>query len=380
MKKAKSAPARTSKSKKGGIRQYPARLWAAYKRWWHAKLWHKLVAVLLAILVFFTTCAFGISQWYIFKHRNDPLRIGVTFIPSYARYFDLDAQQTMDAFINDLGFRRFRLVSYWDKGEPVKGQYDFSELDWQFKKVEAVGGKVSLAIGLRQPRWPECHMPGWAIGEHKQEWVAQLKAYMTAVVNRYKDSPALDSYQLENEYFLNVFGDCYDFSRQRLIDEFNMVKALDNQHPIVISRSNNAVPSWPIGEPRADINAASIYKRVWDRTITKRYFEYPFPPWFYAFLAGATELTTGRNTIIHEMQTEAWPPDGIKNASIAEQNKSFDASRMDARIQYGLDTGMRTIDMWGAEWWYWRKEKMNDPSLWNAAKAKLQSLDVTHNY
>src|SRR5690606_13725188 len=92
----------------------------------------------------------------------------------------------------------------------------------------------------------------------------------------------------------------------------NFVKSLDSTRPVIISRSNNAVPSWPVGEPRPDMNAASIYKRVWDGTVTKRYFEYPLPPWFYAFLAGGAELTTGRNTFIHELQTEAWLPRGME--------------------------------------------------------------------
>ncbi len=380
MKKAKSASAKRTKTKKGRITQILARSGQRYKFWWRKNLWHKILAVFFAFLLTLLTTTYGIAQWYIAKHRHEPLKIGVTFIPTYARYFDLDAKDTMDAFINELGFRRFRLVTYWDEGERTQGTYDFSDLDWQFKKVEAINGKVSLSIGLRQPRWPECHMPEWAKSEPKDQWVLQLNAYMTTVVQRYKNSPALDSYQLENEYFLNVFGECNDFSRDRLVDEFNMVKKLDAVHPIVISRSNNAVPSWPVGQPRADINAASIYKRVWDRTVTKRYFEYPLPPWFYAFLAGATELTTGRNTIIHEMQTEAWPPDGIKNASVAEQNKSFNAAQMHERIQYGLDTGMKTVDLWGAEWWYWRKEKLHDPSIWNAAKVELKSLDVSANY
>lgn len=317
---------------------------------------------------------YGVAQWYIARHADEPLTIGATFIPNYARYYDLDPKDTLDAMIDDLGLRRFRLVSYWDTIEKKPGVYDFSELDWQFKKIEEVGGTVSLAIGLRQPRWPECHWPGWAHKLPKQEWRKRLKDVMGKTIDRYKSSPALESYQLENEYFLDVFGDCPDHDRERLVDEFNFVKQKDPNRPVVVSRSNNATPSWPVGEPRADIIGASIYKRVWDKTVTKRYFEYPFPPWFYAFLAGGAELTTGRNTFIHEMQTEAWAPVGMKDASIEEQDKSLAAEDLAARIQYGVDTGMRTIDLWGVEWWYWRKVKLHDPSLWDAGRDKIIQL------
>ena len=318
--------------------------------------------------------AYSVAQWYIQKHKNEPLTIGASFIPQYARYLGLEPKATMNAMIGDLGLRQFRLVSYWNIHEPEPGLYDFSELDWQFDKVEAAGGNVSLAIGLRQPRWPECHWPEWAKNLPKEHWQDKLNDYITVVVERYKDRPSLESYQLENEYFLEVFGECPDHERQRLVDEFNLVRHLDPSKPIIVSRSNNAVPSWPVGEPRADIIGASIYKRVWDRTVTKRYFEYPFPAWFYTFLAGAAELTTGRNTIIHELQTEPWPPTGILDASLEEQDKSMSATDLADRIQFGVDTGIRTIDLWGVEWWYWRKIQFNDPSLWDVGKAKIHQL------
>lgn len=324
-------------------------------------------------------CMYGVARWYIAEHAHEPMQIGVTFIPNYARYFDLDPQQTMQAMIDELGMRRFRLVSYWDAIEPQPGKYDFSELDWQFKKAEQSNSKVSLALGLRQPRWPECHMPAWAQGEPKEVWYPQLQKFMGAVVERYKTSPALESYQLENEYFMASFGECHDFDRARLVEEFDMVKKLDPTKPIVVTRSNNASPSWPIGQPRADIVGVSIYKRVWDEFVTNRYFEYPLPAWFYAFLAGGTELTTGRNTIIHELQAEAWLPDGFdfKTASVEEQYKSMNPKRLKDRLEYGRATGMRTMDLWGVEWWYWRKVKFNDPGLWDTAQTEIKRITTS---
>ncbi len=61
--------------------------------------------------------------------------------------------------------------------------------------------------------------------------------------------------------------------------------------------------------------------------------------------------------------------------SIPEQNKSMNADRLSQRFDYGVDTGMRTLDVWGVEWWYWRKEKALDPSLWNAAKEKIKEYN-----
>jgi hypothetical protein len=48
------------------------------------------------------------------------------------------------------------------------------------------------------------------------------------------------------------------------------------------------------------------------------------------------------------------------------------------RIQYGEATGMKTMYLWGVEWWYWRMTVKNDPSLWNIGKAAIQAADE-HN-
>ena len=81
--------------------------------------------------------------------------------------------------------------------------------------------------------------------------------------------------------------------------------------------------------------------------------------------------------VIGELQAEAWPPNGqgITNISLAEQNKSLNAQRLHDRFAYGKATGMKTIDMWGAEYWYYRLAKLHDPSLWNVAKQAYAKND-----
>jgi hypothetical protein len=181
------------------------------------------------------------------------------------------------------------------------------------------------------------------------------------------------SYQLENEFFMTVFGICPDHSRERLVDEFNFVKEQDPKTPVIISRSNNWV-GLPVGEPRPDKFAISVYKRVWDQTITKRYYEYPLPAWFYAFLAGAGEIATGKDMVIHELQAEAWLPNGFeqKTASTEELYKSMNPERLKDRLAYGKATGMRQVDLWGVEWWYYMKQARNEPGLWDTARTEIR--------
>ena len=366
---------KTHRTKVHSVARFLRRIGQWYLNYWHKNWWHKVVVIVLLLIGLTVGTMYGIARWYIATQNSKPLELGASFIPDYAEQFDLDSKQTLDAMLHDLGVKHLRLVSYWKDIEPTKGTYNFSELDWQFEKINEAGAKVSLSIGLRQPRWPECHEPKWVdIAQPRNQWQPALEAYITAVINRYKDNPALESYKLENEYFLTVFGECKNFDRERLINEYNLVKRLDPAHSVIIARSNNALGT-PLYEPTPDAFGVSVYKRVWDATVTRRYVEYPFPAWFYASLAGTEKIIKGRETVIHELQAEPWPPNGkpIKETPLAELNKSLDAKRLEARFNYGRATGIRKIDLWGAEYWYYIKEKRNDPSLWNIAKQEFHA-------
>ncbi len=336
--------------------------------YWRSGIWQKFVIIFIIIITILSIFMYSIGEWYIQSQSNIPLQLGVSFIPDYATSLGLNPENTMAALIK-IGVKHFRLVSYWSDGEPVKGAYNFSQLDWEFAMAQKAHATITLTLGLRQPRWPECHAPAWTASEPTQVWEPQLYSYMAAVINRYKNSPSLENYQLENEYFLKGFGNCTNFSRSRLIIEDNLIKNLDPKHPIIIGRSNNGI-GFPIGQPQPNIFSISIYRRVWDANVTHRYLEYPFPSWYFAFLAGIQKIFLHKNMVIDEMQAEAWPPNGqtIPQTTLSEQNKSMNAKSLIASFNFAKNTGMKSIDMWGAEYWYYRLIELHDPSLWNVAK------------
>lgn len=346
--------------------------------WGRLGWYQKILCILGVVLIVFVAHIYVIAWWYISSVDHKPYKQGVSFIAPYASSLGVEPKETLDALIN-LDIKHFRLVSYWNAMEPEPRKYDFSELDWQFQKIEEAGGKVTLTVGLRQPRWPECHMPTWASAQPPEQWKPQLENFVTAVVNRYKVSPALDSYQIENEYFLKGFGNCETIpgamDRSRLVSEYNLVKQLDPEHKAIINRSNNAL-GWPVGEPTPDEFGISIYRRVWDAQITKRYLQYPFPAWFYAYVAGWQKIMTGRDMIIHEFQAEAWAPNNksLTEISLEEQNKSFNAERFDGRFDYAKQTGMREVYFWGAEYWYYRKAVLGDNTVWQVAEERFKQL------
>jgi hypothetical protein len=355
------------------IKQLVGSLKRRLSKFWHKNIFSKLFIILILIVFIATSVMYGIAQWYISTESSQPLQLGVSFVPDYAQSLGLNPEATMDALLS-IGVRQFRLVSYWSDMEPSPGQYNFSQLDWEFAQAEKYHASIILTVGLRQPRWPECHAPNWVnTSAPDSQWEPQLESFMTKVVERYKNSPSLEKYQVENEYFLKGFGDCTNFDRNRLISEYNLVSKLDPKHPIIVGRSNNIL-GFPTGKPTPGEFSVSVYKRVWDAQITHRYIEYPYPAWYYAFLAGVQKIFLHRDTVLGEMQAEAWGPDGkpLTQISLAEQNKSLNSSRLEGRFNYAKATGMRQIEMWGAEYWYYRLTVLHDPSLWNVAKKEFQ--------
>jgi hypothetical protein len=191
---------------------------------------------------------------------------------------------------------------------------------------------------------------------------------MTAVINRYKTSSALESYQLENEFY-NHFGQCQNYDRGRIQRELALVKRLDPSRPVIMSRSNNYA-GLSLRSPLPDVVGISIYRHVWNSVVWHRYLTYPFPSWYYAFLAGAEQALTGKPSVVHELQAEPWPPNGqdILHTSLSEQNKTFNAATLTSTVQFARQSGIRNVDVWGAEYWYYRAVVLHDPSVWNTAK------------
>jgi hypothetical protein len=298
----------------------------------------------------------------------DPKRFGVSFSLKQCRNFGIDPKKTLDWLLNEAGFRRFRLMSYWNEHEKEQGKYDFSQLDWQIKRIEKAGGVVTLCLGARQPRWPENHWPEWAWQAPKAERSRALLAYIQKVVERYKDSPALTSYQLENEALLQNFGKNSEIDRERLVAEFNLVKELDPAHPVIMTVSDQ----WgiPLRAPIPDSIGFSYYHTVYAKG---RYTSAHHYAWLHRLRTALIRLIHGRPVFIHELQLEPWGPTAIWKMNAAEQDKSMSPSHIARSIRLAKQTKLYPIDLWGGEWWYWRTTKHRDRSVWQAVQTALES-------
>lgn len=291
---------------------------------------------------------------------------GVNFSHKHAQLLGLDWKETYSALIDELGVRNIKLATYWDLIEKEKGNYDFKDLDWQIKKAGERGVKLLLVIGMKAPRWPECHLPDWAKGLDKEKQQEKILALIEKIVLRYRDSQAIAMWQVENEPFF-PFGECLWVDKDFLKKEIELVKSLDvDNRPVVISDSGEG-SFWIQAAKLGDIVGTTMYKKVWFHQLGI-YISYPFPPTFYARKAEIIKSLFGKKVINVELQAEPWGPELLYKSPLSEQEKTMNLERFKDNINFAKRTGLDEFYLWGAEWWYWMKEKQGQPGIWNEAK------------
>jgi hypothetical protein len=286
----------------------------------------------------------------------DPEQYGISFSIKQCRGFGIDPSETL-TWLLEQGWRRFRLMSYWDEHEKHPGDYDFASLDTQIALIRAAGGSITLCLGARQPRWPENHWPEWAWIASKQERTDSLLRYIETVVKRYQSEACIVSYQLENEALLKSFGRRAEVDRDRLRREFKLIKHLDPSRPVIMSTSN----SWgiPFRRPIPDLVGFSYYHIAWNGNL-QRYTNTGHSAYVHKMRALLIRLLLWRRSFIHELQCEPWAPKAIWEVSIEEQDRSMSAQLIVRSIQKAKKTGLAPTDLWGAEWWYWRHLRGDD--------------------
>lgn len=296
----------------------------------------------------------------------DPDKWGVSFSIKQCRDLKIDWRDCL-RWALDQGWRRFRLMSYWNEIERQPGQYDFAPLDEQLKRIAEQGGIVTLCLGVKQPRWPEYHWPSWARDLPKTERDDALLNFVRSVVERYRGNANIVSWQLENEALLRGFGERIDIDRSRLRHEFALVKQLDPTRPIIMSTSN----SWglPVRRPIPDIIGFSHYTVKYARGA---YDHRSQLVWLHRLRAWWLRHIDRRPVFVHELQLEPWGPRAIWKLSHKEQDQSMGPAQIAYNLKAGRAIKATPIDLWGLEWWYARHQA-GDDSTWKAVQTGLDS-------
>lgn len=289
---------------------------------------------------------------------------GVTFSKKQALFLGLDWKQTYTAILDDLGVRHFRIAVHWDDVEPRQGRFDFRDLDWMLTEAASRNAKVTLAIGRRTPRWPECHDPLWASKLSEEQVRLRVLGLLRATVEHTKKSGAVIRWQVENEPLLDAFGECPPGDPGFLLQEIALVRSLDPTRPVMTTESGE-LSTWTRAAGLVDTLGISLYRVTWSKFWGN--FYYPLTPGYYRAKAGAVGLL-GPNVIITELQAEPWGERPITEMSVDEQFISMPPERIRSNIEFARRTGFREIYLWGAEWWYWLKTTKDRPEIWDGLK------------
>lgn len=275
--------------------------------------------------------------------------------------FGIEPSKVLVGGLKDLGIKRYRLMTYWDECEAQQGVYDFSAVHILVRMIEKHGGEVTLCVGLRQPRWPECHGPAW-LGSSQESLKDKVLQFLERAVAEFDNYTSVKSYQLENEALNRGIGTCTNFSRKRLRSEFRLLSSITKK-PIIMSTSN----SWgiPIIGPIPDEVGISLYRHQWGpHGLSVRHRS----AIFVRVRAMVIRNLLRRPVFCHELQLEPWGPVGTQDLPDAQQRQLMNSLLAEQAIEYARSCSMQTVDMWGLEWWYWRRVQHSDPEMWSTIK------------
>lgn len=303
-------------------------------------------------------------------HENVDAKLGVTFSSRYATDIGLDWRAAYLATLDDLGVKKIRIPVYWDLVEPQKGQYDFTDLDWQLAEAEKRQAEIILVVGQKVPRWPECFIPEYLKNDDAAR-KEELITFIQAVVARYKENSAIRYWQVENEPFLK-FGECPALDTSLLDREIATVKEVDPTRQIVVTDSGE-LSLWTQAEKRADVFGTTMYRTIYSAKYNS-FYTYPIGPRFFQFKYWMNRLLVGqKNAIVIELQGEPWINGWTTSQPLEAQFQSMNAQRLADNVHFARQVGFPEIYIWGVEWWYWLKTTQNHPEVWDMAKSMFQN-------
>lgn len=289
---------------------------------------------------------------------------GVNFSKEHAEGFGLNWRVAYSALFEDLKVKHVKILATWKNLAPEPNIFRFDDLDFQIAEAEKNKADAIVVIGMKTGRWPECHLPEWAKPIKKIDQQEQILKLLTATVERYRNSRALQAWQVENEAMF-VFGDCPWYDEAFFKREIALVKQLDPAHPVVVTDSGEGSLWWKAAG-LGDIVGTTLYRKLWFEPLG-RYVTYPIPAVFYGRKAWLVEKLFGKKVINGELQAEPWGQTLLYFLPREEQVKTMTPEQFWNVIDYAKRTGLDTFYLWGAEWWYDLKMK-GEPGMWDAAR------------
>ncbi len=313
-------------------------------------------AVVLAVAIFFYSqfTPAESSDW------------GLNFSQQRARELGFEPIYLFADMLSDLRPKKIRLMAYWEEIEPERGKFEYAQIDRMLELADKFGTEVILVVGKKQPRWPECHEPVWALALSKDEEEAARLAMIETAINHFKTAPAIKIWQVENEPLFKFGESCPKMDRDLLKKEVALAKSLDSR-PVIVTDSGEMGRWIPAATVGADMFGSTMYMVVYN-PITG-YFKYPLTPGLFRVKAGMLAFFTGIKKVTGiELQAEPWLVSGVLGTDLETQKSLMNPKVFKKDTDFASAVGFSDNYLWGVEWWYWMAQKQNDWGMWTAAK------------
>ena len=308
-----------------------------------------------------------------------PVQVGTSFSPRRAEAFGLDYQAAFKTLL-DLHFRVIRIPVYWDETDATGP----GRTDWLMEQAKAAGQPVVLSVGMKSLGWPEYYIPGplQPTGDHFGARIsdnAELRAaalgFVEQTITRYRGSPVLVAWQIENEPLNRAGPQRWWIGDDFLAQEMAVARGLDSR-PLIV----NTFTHFNMGLDRAsssrfdlrsllgfdgatpekrslavlgrgDILGLDVYTRIAYRQGDQVRVSQADSDWDDSVARWhATAESQGKRTWVTEAQAEPWEADW----GSMDNPRSFGPEDMTATFGALKQAGVSTVLLWGSEYWLHR--------------------------
>jgi hypothetical protein len=281
------------------------------------------------------------------------MQLSYSYSPRQAVWLNLDPKQSFLELL-DLPITHLRLCTYWPDIQQSATEFNFDELTWYLQQCERKNKKVSLAIGLKTPRWPEFQYPNWTASSIVSI-EEPLLVYLKKLVNSVRDFSCIESWQIENEPF-DPSGPQNSLLPQSLYDrEIQLVRSLDSRKIIGTVWGNDLLLRGALKqiEPLIDEIGLDFYP-MQSTALPK-----PLPQ--YRGIIGGIALIKSHLSklskpfFISELQAEPWESDAEK--FLDKNPKSFNQKTLKKNLEWATQITDNLISLWGIEYWLFARKK-----------------------
>jgi hypothetical protein len=287
---------------------------------------------------------------------------------------------TFSTILRESGAKYARISVEWSQVEPAEGKFDFTLVDALLAAAEQSGAHVMLGVGIKAQRHPEFYLPQWLLDQvhlHDDEVISddptvhdRALLMISAVVTHTAISPAVDSWQADNEpYIASSRAYSWTLSEAFAAEEVATIHAADlKDRPVSINQAQHFVfdRRWHDALADSDILAASLYPfrnyEVLGHQFVVPILEIgPLAP-NYAQQARAAHQS-GKQFWLTELQAEPWVDEDIRLISPQHPSPNLPPANFRKNIEYARRSGADRVYLWGSEWWLYEEQHFGD-SQW----------------